>query len=228
MGWAVALSFFVIFVLWCVHFNALDLEFPFGTRINDLPMDEMQQDWNKSLLTLLDKRAVRPPAFAYSPEIHDDPDIVMSDASDLYIPIQEKPGLLVQTSRLRFDKGIAIIKVSDEIPDDIKKRKSTRKPAMPLRSYSKEEEGAEPNDVHASSIGSATAPSASTSSVGSAIGVSDIPVNHIAAPLSAEQGANICTNDTTVATASTPSTMVTQTPNHPDRGATLPPNKEQV
>merc|ERR1712232_1184989 len=104
-GWAVLLSFFSIFVLWCIHFNALDLEFPFGTRVNDLPMNEMQQDWNKSILTLLDKRAVRPPIFKYERDLHEDPDIVMSDASDLYIP-----KIIPQR---RFDKGVAVIKVAD-------------------------------------------------------------------------------------------------------------------
>merc|ERR1719440_591952 len=64
-GWAVAISFFSIFVLWCIHFNALDLEFPFGSRCNDLPMNEFQQDWNKSVITLLQPLATRPPEFKY-------------------------------------------------------------------------------------------------------------------------------------------------------------------
>merc|ERR1712227_1119064 len=83
---AVILSFFSIFVLWCIHFNALDLEFPFGTRVNDLPMDEMQQDWNKSICTLLDKRAQRPPNFIYDAPRHEELNIAMSDASELYVP----------------------------------------------------------------------------------------------------------------------------------------------
>merc|ERR1712190_703808 len=70
-AWAVLLSFFSIFVLWCIHFNALDLEFPFGTRVNDLPMNEFQQDWNNSLITLLDQRATRPPIFKFEPHVHD-------------------------------------------------------------------------------------------------------------------------------------------------------------
>merc|ERR1712100_596409 len=78
--WAVGLSFGTIFVLWCIHFNALDLEFPFGSRVNDLPMEAFQKDWNKSVITLLDKRATRPPKFFYDPETHDHIDIVMSDA----------------------------------------------------------------------------------------------------------------------------------------------------
>merc|ERR1719198_827883 len=84
--WAVVVSFLTIFVLWCIHFNALDLEFPFGGRVNDLPMNEFQQDWNNSLITLLDKRATRPPIFTYEAEAHGELDIVMSDASALYVP----------------------------------------------------------------------------------------------------------------------------------------------
>eukprot|EP00928_Gymnodinium_smaydae_P021124 TRINITY_DN1821_c0_g5_i1.p1 TRINITY_DN1821_c0_g5~~TRINITY_DN1821_c0_g5_i1.p1 ORF type:complete len:504 (-),score=62.40 TRINITY_DN1821_c0_g5_i1:316-1827(-) len=100
--WAVLFSFFSIFVLWCIHFNALDLEFPFGGRENDLPMNEMQQEWNKSICTLLKKRAQRPPTFLYEAEIHDDLSIVMSDASALYVPTVPAK-----------TKGVAIIKVSD-------------------------------------------------------------------------------------------------------------------
>eukprot|EP00930_Biecheleria_cincta_P016819 TRINITY_DN13558_c0_g1_i1.p1 TRINITY_DN13558_c0_g1~~TRINITY_DN13558_c0_g1_i1.p1 ORF type:complete len:499 (-),score=52.17 TRINITY_DN13558_c0_g1_i1:33-1529(-) len=100
--WAVLFSFFSIFVLWCIHFNALDLEFPFGTRVNDLPMDLMQQDWNKSICMLLDRRATRPPSFAYDWGEHKDLTVVMSDASDLYVPIIPI-----------INKGGAIIKVAD-------------------------------------------------------------------------------------------------------------------
>merc|ERR1719356_1792085 len=92
-GWAVLLSFFSIFVLWCIHFNALDLEFPFGTRVNDLPMNEFQQDWNNSLITLLDKRGSRPPTFNHNHTLHDKLDIVMSDATALYVPQAFAPKL---------------------------------------------------------------------------------------------------------------------------------------
>merc|ERR1719440_2336858 len=85
-GWAVLFNFCIIFVLWCIHFNALDLEFPFGSRENDLPMKEFQQDWNKSVMTLLLPLACRPPVFEYDPSVHDELDVVMSDASELYVP----------------------------------------------------------------------------------------------------------------------------------------------
>eukprot|EP00927_Polykrikos_kofoidii_P069900 TRINITY_DN6561_c0_g2_i1.p1 TRINITY_DN6561_c0_g2~~TRINITY_DN6561_c0_g2_i1.p1 ORF type:complete len:563 (-),score=90.38 TRINITY_DN6561_c0_g2_i1:33-1721(-) len=89
-AWAVGFSFFSIFVLWCIHFNALDLEFPFGNRVNDLPMAEMQQDWNRSIYTLLDRRATRPPHFAYDAQVHDDIILQMSEVSELYVPVETR------------------------------------------------------------------------------------------------------------------------------------------
>merc|ERR1719424_1755986 len=100
-GWAVVFAFFTIYVLWCIHFNALDLEFPFGTRINDLPMIEMQQDWNYSIVTLVDKRATRPPEFKYNASVHSQLFSAMSDASELYVP--ETPTYI--------DKGVSVINI---------------------------------------------------------------------------------------------------------------------
>merc|ERR1712084_199330 len=89
-GWAVLFSFTSIFVLWCIHFNALDLEFPFGTRVNDLPMIDFMADWNKSICTLLLPLARDPPAFNYDPQIHGELCIAMSDATELYEPIPSR------------------------------------------------------------------------------------------------------------------------------------------
>jgi len=121
-SWAVILSFFTIFVLWCIHFNALDLEFPFGSRVNDLPMDSFQKEWNSSILTLLDERASRPPQFNYDPVIHDDLDIVMSDASELYVP----------TIPPKFDKGVAVIKIANRRrPKPVVRAPRPKKPPPP-------------------------------------------------------------------------------------------------
>merc|ERR1712113_651036 len=48
--------------------------------------------------------ATRPPGFGYNPLMHKAIDIVMSDASDLYVPKVAPP----------VDKGLAVIKVSDK------------------------------------------------------------------------------------------------------------------
>merc|ERR1712186_226355 len=44
--------FAVVFPLWCVNFIALQLESPFGDKDNDLPMQQMQIEWNQSIGTL--------------------------------------------------------------------------------------------------------------------------------------------------------------------------------
>eukprot|EP00929_Paragymnodinium_shiwhaense_P063304 TRINITY_DN31635_c0_g3_i1.p1 TRINITY_DN31635_c0_g3~~TRINITY_DN31635_c0_g3_i1.p1 ORF type:complete len:545 (+),score=61.72 TRINITY_DN31635_c0_g3_i1:139-1773(+) len=109
-GWAIAFSFWSIFVLWCIHFNALDLEFPFGSRINDLPMHEMQQEWNKSVCTLLAERASRPPQFHYEADFHQELHFAMSDASDLYVPTL--PVVDKGVSTIRIDKTTSTVTTS--------------------------------------------------------------------------------------------------------------------
>lgn len=78
---ATAVSFMVIFFLWCINFIALQLEAPFGSKQNDLPMNQMQQDWNKSLTVLLDKRAHRPPDFQFNGDEHRQLNMMMSDGT---------------------------------------------------------------------------------------------------------------------------------------------------
>merc|ERR1712039_900863 len=41
-------------------------------------------DWNNSLTTLANAKAAQPPLFAYDPQQHSHPTIVMSDATELY------------------------------------------------------------------------------------------------------------------------------------------------
>jgi len=67
---AAATSFVLVFFFWCVNFIALSLEMPYGEQENDLPLDQMQSDWNKSLKTLLTKTAQCPPQFQFDREIH--------------------------------------------------------------------------------------------------------------------------------------------------------------
>jgi len=61
------------------------LESPFGAEDNDLPMMQMQVDWNKSVATLLARRANQPPLFDFDPDLHRNLDVSMSDGS----PAQE-------------------------------------------------------------------------------------------------------------------------------------------
>jgi len=78
---AAVTCFVVVFFLWCINFIALELESPFGSDDNDLPMTQMQIDWNKSVATLLAKRANQPPHFSFNAPVHRKLEISMSDGS---------------------------------------------------------------------------------------------------------------------------------------------------
>merc|ERR1712196_110613 len=73
--------FLTVFFLWCIHFIAFELEMPFGEKDNDLPLDSFQRDWNKSIMTLLSKRAREPPEFVFDKFRHRKLEIVMSDGT---------------------------------------------------------------------------------------------------------------------------------------------------
>eukprot|EP00931_Biecheleriopsis_adriatica_P000669 TRINITY_DN10075_c2_g1_i1.p1 TRINITY_DN10075_c2_g1~~TRINITY_DN10075_c2_g1_i1.p1 ORF type:complete len:521 (-),score=51.47 TRINITY_DN10075_c2_g1_i1:158-1720(-) len=102
--WAVAFTFSSIFVLWCIHFNALDLEWPFGSRDTDLPMNDFQRDWNESVMTLLDKRGSTPPVFAYDAKVHPEITLSMSDGG-------ECPDVCV-CSAPAIDRGSSVISLN--------------------------------------------------------------------------------------------------------------------
>mmetsp|Transcript_71140 Transcript_71140/g.206000 ORF Transcript_71140/g.206000 Transcript_71140/m.206000 type:complete len:605 (+) Transcript_71140:188-2002(+) len=74
-------SFCIVFFLWCIHFIAIELESPFGSEDNDLPMHQMQADWNNSIATLLAKRANCPPNFSFDAASHRQLGVRMSDGS---------------------------------------------------------------------------------------------------------------------------------------------------
>jgi len=78
---AACTSFLVIFCVWCINFIALQLESPFGDKDNDLPMEQFQRDWNKSLIVLMTKRGHTPPSFKFDPEEHRQLFVVVSDGS---------------------------------------------------------------------------------------------------------------------------------------------------
>jgi len=68
--WAGLLTFVVIFSFWSITYIATELEIPFGSEPNDLPMYEMQKDLNQSLKSLLNDLAREPPAFEFVKEWH--------------------------------------------------------------------------------------------------------------------------------------------------------------
>jgi len=78
-------------------------------------MNDMQKDWNKSLQTLLAKRAQRPPTFEYDPIGHERLDVVMSDGST--VPRENGDGTS-RTSRKWRETVIAKSDGGASIPPD--------------------------------------------------------------------------------------------------------------
>jgi len=68
--WSGIISFVVIFSFWGVHYIGEELEQPFGSDVNDLPIHEMQRDMNSSLREILDSHARHPPDFRYDSDTH--------------------------------------------------------------------------------------------------------------------------------------------------------------
>mmetsp|Transcript_76576 Transcript_76576/g.135074 ORF Transcript_76576/g.135074 Transcript_76576/m.135074 type:complete len:351 (+) Transcript_76576:89-1141(+) len=92
MYWAVLLTFTVISSFWCVHFFSFELDMPFGSSANHLPLLEMQTDMNRSLLTLLQRKAQFPPAF----RCPHDPKIVPPKKTGI---LKRKPSRLGENSK---------------------------------------------------------------------------------------------------------------------------------
>jgi predicted membrane chloride channel (bestrophin family) len=69
-GWASFVTFLVIFSIWSINYIATELEMPFGSDPNDLPVVDMQKDLNLSLIGLFDERAKEPPAFQFDLTVH--------------------------------------------------------------------------------------------------------------------------------------------------------------
>jgi len=60
--------------LWAIIFISSEMDQPFGEDPNDLPMAEMQRDFNRSLLSLLDPRSQRVPGYQAVVENEEDED----------------------------------------------------------------------------------------------------------------------------------------------------------
>jgi predicted membrane chloride channel (bestrophin family) len=69
-GWASFVTFLVIFSIWSINYIATELEMPFGSDPNDLPLADMQKDLNLSLIGLFDERAKEPPSFQFNLTVH--------------------------------------------------------------------------------------------------------------------------------------------------------------
>merc|ERR1740130_1914372 len=68
--WAGFLCFVVVFSYWSINYIATELEMPFGDDLNDLPMYNMQRDFNKSFVSMMDEAALDPCLFQFIQETH--------------------------------------------------------------------------------------------------------------------------------------------------------------
>lgn len=68
--WAGLLTGLNVFCFWGMNYVATVMESPFGDAKNDLPLLEMQKEFNNSLTSLLAKGARNPPRFNFSQGLH--------------------------------------------------------------------------------------------------------------------------------------------------------------
>jgi len=61
------LAFIIVFSFQSINYIAVELEMPFGDGANDLPIKDMQEDMDASLIALLDKRAQTVPTHSFKP-----------------------------------------------------------------------------------------------------------------------------------------------------------------
>jgi len=60
---AAGLTFVTVGIFWCINYIAAEMENPFGSDANDLPVLDIQQRMNASLTDLLEEHAQIPPNF---------------------------------------------------------------------------------------------------------------------------------------------------------------------
>jgi hypothetical protein len=63
--WAAVDTFLVVTCFWVMNYIALELEYPFGNDTNNLPTQHLQVELNRSIVGLLQRRALQPPGFNF-------------------------------------------------------------------------------------------------------------------------------------------------------------------
>jgi len=105
MGWSASINFVVVFSYWSINYIATELEMPFGDDPNDLPLHDMQNDLNASLITLMQERASCCPQFEFR-ESHLALHTLRVDPAHLDTPVHAAavPPLSVKKTRNKASK----------------------------------------------------------------------------------------------------------------------------
>jgi len=80
------MTFISVTIYWCIDYIAAELEMPFGSDDNDLPMLEFQNHMNNSLKSLLDEHAQVPPTFDLTKSQRVYMESTLSWSDDSFIP----------------------------------------------------------------------------------------------------------------------------------------------
>lgn len=70
--WAGLISFFVTVAFWSLLYIAMEIDQPFGDDPNDLPVEDMQREFNSNLLLMLDARVRNAPKFSMPVQPHEE------------------------------------------------------------------------------------------------------------------------------------------------------------
>eukprot|EP00929_Paragymnodinium_shiwhaense_P102906 TRINITY_DN6612_c0_g1_i1.p1 TRINITY_DN6612_c0_g1~~TRINITY_DN6612_c0_g1_i1.p1 ORF type:complete len:628 (+),score=119.37 TRINITY_DN6612_c0_g1_i1:123-2006(+) len=98
---AAFVAFLSVVVLWSINYVACEIEAPFGDDLNDLPIFELQQDMNSTLISALHPNSTSVPCFHYDREQHD-----LVDNEFIYRHWQTQQGAFL--AKKHFDKRRAM------------------------------------------------------------------------------------------------------------------------
>eukprot|EP00930_Biecheleria_cincta_P080003 TRINITY_DN6806_c0_g2_i1.p1 TRINITY_DN6806_c0_g2~~TRINITY_DN6806_c0_g2_i1.p1 ORF type:complete len:614 (-),score=83.83 TRINITY_DN6806_c0_g2_i1:76-1671(-) len=116
--WAGIICFCVTGALWSVIYIGKEIDQPFGEDANDLPMVEMQKDFNRSLMNLMHPRAKAIPTFEI---VERSRKVTVTKRYEIGVPDNDTGGgrkNVVQGRRtVRFDGGISAVNEEQEDED---------------------------------------------------------------------------------------------------------------
>eukprot|EP00929_Paragymnodinium_shiwhaense_P089659 TRINITY_DN4980_c0_g1_i1.p1 TRINITY_DN4980_c0_g1~~TRINITY_DN4980_c0_g1_i1.p1 ORF type:complete len:498 (+),score=86.94 TRINITY_DN4980_c0_g1_i1:71-1564(+) len=100
-GAAALMSFCTIFAVWCINYIAAELEMPFGADPNDLPLSNLEKEFNDGLQMLMHPLTKAAPTFSYDAERHEELQVVRRTVNG--------GRLSRRSSRLRARESVASI-----------------------------------------------------------------------------------------------------------------------